>query len=208
MVTLVAAAFALGLVFNAAPGPVFAETVRRGTGGGFRPALGVQLGSLVGDALCAVIGLTGVGVLSQGRWLRLAVGVAGAGYLGWLAIDACRESLRGGLAERYGAAASGRKALGSGVLLSLTNPQNVAYWAALGISLQALGARDPGPGDYAAFFLGFMLSSLVWAFVFAALVDRFLGRAGRVWYRATHGLCAALFLVLAVSSIEGAVVVG
>jgi chemosensory pili system protein ChpE len=51
MLTLFLAAFMLGLVFNAAPGAVFAETIRQGVRGGFRPALAVQCGSLVGDAL-------------------------------------------------------------------------------------------------------------------------------------------------------------
>ena len=45
MLGVFATAFALGLVFNAAPGPVFAATVRYGARGGFRPALLVQLGS-------------------------------------------------------------------------------------------------------------------------------------------------------------------
>jgi chemosensory pili system protein ChpE len=48
--SLLIAAFLLGLVFNAAPGAVFAETVRRGATGGFRAALALQVGSLVGDA--------------------------------------------------------------------------------------------------------------------------------------------------------------
>ena len=59
MTTLFAAAFLLGLVFNAAPGAVFAETVRQGMRGGFRPALAVQVGSLVGDAaLTAKVGVS------------------------------------------------------------------------------------------------------------------------------------------------------
>ncbi|PYR24022.1 MAG: chemotaxis protein, partial [Acidobacteria bacterium] len=70
MLTLLITAFVLGLVFNATPGPVFAETVRQGVRGGFRSALAVQLGSLVGDALWAVVGLTGVGLLLRLESLR------------------------------------------------------------------------------------------------------------------------------------------
>jgi chemosensory pili system protein ChpE/L-lysine exporter family protein LysE/ArgO len=44
--TILFAAFLLGLVFNATPGAVFAETVRRGATGGFRASLAVQVGSL------------------------------------------------------------------------------------------------------------------------------------------------------------------
>ena len=36
-------AFLLGLIFNAAPGAVFAETIRRGVDGGYRPALAVPM---------------------------------------------------------------------------------------------------------------------------------------------------------------------
>ena len=70
MTTLFISAFLLGLIFNAAPGAVFAETVRQGVRGGYRPALGVQLGSLVGDALWAVLGLVGIGLLLLLDWLR------------------------------------------------------------------------------------------------------------------------------------------
>ena len=58
-------AFVFALVYNAMPGAVFAETVRRGALGGFRTALAVQLGSLSGDALWALLGLAGVGLLLQ-----------------------------------------------------------------------------------------------------------------------------------------------
>ena len=70
---LFAYAFGLGLVFNATPGAVFTETLRRGVRGGFGPALAVQIGSLVGDAAWAVLGLVGVGALFQLSEARLAL---------------------------------------------------------------------------------------------------------------------------------------
>ncbi len=51
MTTLFFAALLLGFLFNAAPGAVFAETIKVGVRGGFKPALAVQLGSLLGDAV-------------------------------------------------------------------------------------------------------------------------------------------------------------
>ena len=53
-------AFVLGLIFNAVPGVVFAETIKRGVSGGFWGALYVQIGSLVGDATWAILGLIGI----------------------------------------------------------------------------------------------------------------------------------------------------
>jgi chemosensory pili system protein ChpE len=86
--TLFLTALGLGLVFNAAPGAVFVETVRQGVRGGFRPAFAVQIGSLVGDTLWAVLGLAGVALLLSLEPLRLPVGIAGMLYLLWLARSA------------------------------------------------------------------------------------------------------------------------
>jgi chemosensory pili system protein ChpE len=185
MLTLFLTAFTLGFVFNAAPGAVFAETIRQGARGGFRPALAVQCGSLAGDALWAVLGLLGVGLLLRLGSLRLPIGIAGAVYLMWLAWDAWRAADH---AFAVGTAQHGtrtRRALRSGVLLSITNPQNVAYWAALGSALGAVGVREPTVSDYAVFFAGFMVSSVVWSVVCAALVDRLFRRAGVRWVRLT-----------------------
>ena len=92
MLTLLAAAFVLGFVFNATPGPVFAETVRQGIRGGFRSAWAVQLGSLVGDALWAAVGLIGVGLLLQLESLRFPLSIASLAYLLWLAWSSWRAS--------------------------------------------------------------------------------------------------------------------
>ena len=202
MLTLFTAAFLLGLVFNAAPGPVFAETVRRSLRGGFRPALAVQIGSLVGDALWAVLGLAGVGLLLQLELLRVPIGIAGVAYLLWLASDAWHASDSEWAASVARDSDVSHKALRSGVLLSLTNPQNVAYWAALGSALGAVGVHRPTAVDYSVFFAGFMLSSIVWAFVFAALVDRLFRGTGNRWVRITYRVCAIAFLALALSSLR------
>jgi len=202
VLSVFAAAFGLGLVFNAAPGPVFAATLRHGVRGGFRPALAVQLGSLVGDALWAVLGLAGVGLLATLELLRLPIGIAGALYLLWLARDAWVASRLEFTLEGVDESESRDAALKSGMLLSLTNPQNIGYWAALGSALGAVGVHEPRSADYAVFFAGFMLSSVVWAIVFAALVDWALGRAGSRWARVTYRMCAILFLALALTSLR------
>ena len=199
---LIFTAFGLGLLFNAAPGPVFAATVQVGVRGGFKPALAVQLGSIVGDGVWAVLGLSGVGVLLQIEGLRLVVGAAGIAYLLWLAWDSWRASRMEFVVGAPATPADTRRAWRSGVALSLTNPQNVAYWAAIGSALAALGIDDPTFADYAVYFAGFMLSSVVWAFIFAALVERVLGGTGVRYARITYLACALAFLGLALISLR------
>lgn len=203
MFMLFASAFLLGLVFNAAPGAVFAETVRQGLRGGYRPALAVQFGSLVGDASWALLGLAGIGLAMQIDALRWPIGLAGTAYLLWLSWDswqATRTEHR--LDTSATAAATQKQALRRGMALSLSNPQNLAYWAAMGSATGAVGIADPSVSDYGVFFAGFMAASLLWCFVCAALVDRLFRRAAAHWSRFTYRCCAALLLALALGTLR------
>ena len=200
--SILIAAFLLGLVFNAAPGAIFAETVRRGSTGGFRPAFAVQIGSLVGDATWAILGLLGVGVLLQIDALRWPVGLAGAAYLLWLAWDSWKAASVA-FNIRHNEAGQTQSALRSGVVLSLTNPQNLAYWAALGSALGALGVSNPSMADYALFFAGFMIASVLWAIFCAAAIHKVFQKAGHQWVVLTYRLCAVMFLVLALNTVRG-----
>jgi chemosensory pili system protein ChpE/L-lysine exporter family protein LysE/ArgO len=202
MAALFFSALLLGLVFNAAPGAVFAETIRRGVRGGFKPAFAVQIGSLAGDSLWAVLGLAGVGVLLQLDALRLPIGIAGVLYLLWLAWDTWRAADKECGIKPGAPTLLNEKALRSGMLLSITNPQNVAYWAALGSAMGAVGISQPTPEHYAVFFAGFMAASLLWAFICAGLVAFVYCKAGMTWSRLTYRACAIAFLLLALSSLR------
>ncbi|MDP9913018.1 chemosensory pili system protein ChpE/L-lysine exporter family protein LysE/ArgO [Variovorax boronicumulans] len=201
MLSLAISAFFLGLVFNAAPGAVFAETVRQGMQGGFRPAFAVQIGSLVGDALWAVLGLAGAGMLMQIDALRWPLGIAGVLYLLWLATDSWRAAKRDTTIDGSQPAPAGR-ALRSGVVLSVTNPQNLAYWAALGSAMAGLGMNEPTASQYTVFFAGFMTASVFWCFLCAGVVAKLFGRAGQRWTHITHRMCAIAFVALALASMR------
>jgi chemosensory pili system protein ChpE/L-lysine exporter family protein LysE/ArgO len=200
--TLFLTALGLGFVFNAAPGAVFVETVRQGVRGGFRPAFAVQLGSLVGDTLWAVIGLAGVALLLSLESLRVPIGIAGVLYLLWLARDAWRTAHREFAVDGKAPPAHPGHALRAGVLLSVTNPQNIAYFAAIGTGMAAVVSTPPSPTDYAVFFAGLMLASLAWSVICAALVDRVFRNASLRWAQLTYRACAVLFLALALSSLR------
>jgi chemosensory pili system protein ChpE/L-lysine exporter family protein LysE/ArgO len=200
--TLFLTALGLGFVFNAAPGAVFVETVRQGVRGGFRPAFAVQVGSLVGDTLWAVIGLAGVALLLSLESLRVPIGVAGVLYLLWLARDAWRTAHREFSVDGSRPPAHPGHALRAGVLLSVTNPQNIAYFAAIGTGMAAVIHTRPTVADYAIFFAGLTAASVAWSFICAALVDRVFRNASLRWARFTYRACAVLFLALALSTLR------
>ena len=93
MTELFVHAFILGFLFNTMPGAILTESLRRGIRGGFRPALEVQMGSLAGDFIWAVLGLLGAGVLFTLPQVEKPLAIAGAVLLGWIAWQALRDGL-------------------------------------------------------------------------------------------------------------------
>lgn len=172
MIGLFVSAFFLGLVFNATPGAVFAESFRQGLKGGFPPAFHVQIGSLVGDATWAILGLAGAGVLLQQPTFQWPMGILSSGLLIYLGIQAIRDIDHEIFAHNdANHSFERRRSLLVGMMMSLSNPLNIAYWAALGGVMAGLGIAQPQWSDFVVFFLGFMTSSILWCFICAGLIS-------------------------------------
>jgi len=63
--------------------------------------------------------------------------------------------------------------------------------------MAAIGVAQPTPTHLAVFFSGFMLSSLLWCFICAGLVDWFRRAASLLWHRLTYAACGVMLLGLA-----------
>jgi len=190
-------AFGLGLVFNAAPGAILAESLRRGLKGGFAAAMAVQIGSLVGDGLWVVLGLAGAAALISIAYVSLPLMLSGAvllGYLAWQSFTDSRAPLPD--MDKGGSISQHRGGLAAGIALSISNPLNITYWAALGGTIAAMIGTTPTLGHYLIFIAGFMFSSLLWCFIAAGLIAYTRARlTARLW-RLLHLGCGAGLLVL------------
>ncbi|MFT0475751.1 LysE family transporter [Pseudomonas antarctica] len=189
MLTIFFYALVFGFVFCLSPGAVLAETLRRGLLHGFTPALLVQIGSLVGDAVWAVIGLTGVALLIQHDAVRVPLTIVCALYLAWLGV---RSLIDGG-----------QNALAVGAAISLANPKNIVYWGALGSALSGIVGATPSHAQTLMFFAGFMLASVLSCFVIAALVNLLRKNASPLWQRISYGVGGLVLMYLAVLSAQG-----
>jgi chemosensory pili system protein ChpE len=158
----------LGISFCAPPGVITAEAVRRGFARGFRAALLVEFGSLVGDATWAIVALAGAAFLVEQPAARLILGILGGGLLFYLAWNAFRDARRGGMPVSQGM--DGRNDFMTGTLLSLGNPFEVAFWLGTGLPAVASFFEHPQPIDFVIFFAAFMTGALIWCFVLAGMV--------------------------------------
>lgn len=187
MIQLFLSALGLGLAYCATPGAVNAESLRRGVARGFWPALLVQLGSLIGDVLWALLALTGTAFLVQSGSARLVLGIAGGCFLLRLAWSALRDAWIG--AEPQAAETAARGDFLTGAFFSLTNPFAVAFWLGVGGGIIATTTAHPHLGTLALFMGSFTLGALLWCLASAALIAWGRRRLEHRFFRWLNAVC-------------------
>jgi chemosensory pili system protein ChpE len=192
MITLFASSFILGLAFCAPPGIITAETIRRGFARGFFPALSVQLGSLIGDTTWAIIALSGLAIIVHNNIARISLSTIGILLLLKLAWDSALSARSGSNFREHQESNYGD--FFSGVVLSLSNPLNIVFWAGLGASVFAGIPGGPQWIHFIIFFCGFLGSATLWCFLIASLVTW-----GRQWmsesfFRLLNATCSIALL--------------
>jgi threonine/homoserine/homoserine lactone efflux protein len=190
MTALFLSSLALGIAFCAPPGIITAEAIRRGLARGFRPALLVELGSLIGDATWAIIALAGAAFVVQNTVVRLALGIIGALFLLHLAWSAIWSAKQGATPQLK---ATGRGDFAAGAVLSLGNPFAIAFWLGVGSSTITTHVPDPQLVHFVIFFCAFMLGGLSWCFFLAGLITWGRRFVNPTFFRGVNFLCG-LFL--------------
>ena len=182
----------MSLAFAVQPGVIGFESLRRGLSHGWSAALHVELGSLVGDGVWAIIALLGASVLFQNPVVTLILGLFGCVLLlrfAWDAWVASRSEV-----ALAGAGDGRSNHLVAGAMLSLSNPQNITFWLGMSCTIIGIGFLNPQPIHLLVFFTGFMTAQVCWCFFFATVVE--IGRRRLLNQRLFRciNLACALFL--------------
>ncbi|MEA5504477.1 LysE family transporter [Halotia wernerae UHCC 0503] len=185
---LFVSALSLGFAYNATPGAINTESLRRGLEQGFWPALFVQLGALIGDTTWAIIALTSTTFIVQNRAVRLLLGVAGTFLLFWLAKNALSEAWSHGTPQ--GKEPSTQGSFCTGVFFSLASPIAIPFWLSMSNGLAAR-PNVPQSQSFVIFLSGFVLGALLWCLCIATLIgwgQRLVRPAFFQWVNALCGL--------------------
>ena len=170
MLSTLLAGAVIAISFSAPPGPVTMETIRRGIRGGFRPALNVQLGSIIGDMAWCLLALIGLAPLVQIDFIRITLGVVGVGLLIYLGAIGVRDAFKPTALAATETEDSRHGAFRSGMAISLANPQAIGYWLSVGGALVASGAVGQTLGQTGGFIIGFIAGTLLWALIMSFAV--------------------------------------
>lgn len=116
------------------PGPTMLLALSNGMNGGMRRAAWGMAGANLGSALVMGVVAVGLGSLLEASvWLFETVRAMGVLYLLWLAVQLWRASpldMRAALAEVPGRQVQGRAALVRSLVVALSNPKALLFFAA------------------------------------------------------------------------------
>lgn len=176
---------------------------------GFKPGFWLGLGSCFGDLAYAALALAGMAVLLQFEAVRWVVWLGGGAVLLFLTWKMAREALfppkpaEAGDATALGAAkASAPRSFVRGMLLAMSSPSAILWFAAVGGALIAkAGATTPVTAS--VFLSGFFLGGLAWTLFLCGLASQGRKRAGAGLMRACHVVSALLFAYFSYSVIVG-----
>ncbi len=197
MEVLFLSAFAMSLAFAVQPGVIGFESLRRGIAHGWSAALHVELGSLLGDGVWAIIALLGASFLFQNRLVTLALGLFGCLMLLRFARDAWRAS-RSDI-DMTEAGDPRQNHLAAGAILSLSNPQNITFWLGMSGTIIGIGILDPEPIHLLVFFAGFMIAQVCWCFFFATVVEFGRRLLNQRLFRWINLACAAFLAYMGIT---------
>ena len=138
---------------------------------GFAQGVWLGVGTCVGDLIYAILAMAGMSVLLQIEWVRWVLWIGGSAVLCYLCVKMLMSALKvksneaGGVASQWGD--SNRALFTRGVMLAMSSPSAILWFAAVG---GAIIARQGSDAAGAGLFLsGFFVAGIFWALVLCTL---------------------------------------
>ena len=176
-------------------GPIFVTILNEAATRGFGAAFRVILGSAMADVILLLPALGFAWVIAAVAHATFWVGLVGAVFFAFLAVQAVREALR---LWREGRRQEARGwAFWKGVTANLANPLTWTFWLATGTPTMMRAQRLGGRTGMVVFTLTWFVVASGLEAVIALAVARSGRRVGRRGQGAFTGLSALLFAVLA-----------
>lgn len=163
---------------------------------GFGKGMMLGLGTCVGDLIYAVLAMAGMAALLAFAPVRWALWLGGSAILLFLTFKMVLTALRATANPATPAAVDGsRLALfGRGVLLALSSPTAILWFAAVGGSL--IARQQAGMENAGLFLAGFFIAGVVWSLVLCGVSHqggRLLGKRMLVFSYVASALIFAYF---------------
>lgn len=167
-----ASAFVVGLSGALMPGPLLTLDITEAARQGFWAGPMLILGHAVAELATVLLLVKGLGRVIR-RWYVIGgIGVIGGGFLLWMGSTIFTTTWSSPLSAVGADSSPGSPfwvLVGSGALVSITNPYWLLWWATIGAGYVAMSLRQGAVG-VGSFYTGHILSDLVWYSLVAFII--------------------------------------
>ena len=204
LIAIFGSAFLIGFSGALMPGPLFALVLSGSSKYGFKAGPLTVLGHGILE-LALVIGLVlGLGSLLQNETVFKIIGMVGGAVLVYLGIDMIRSIRQAKIDLEKGGKDPGKSLIFHGIIASLSNPYWIMWWATIGMAL-ILSASKYKLWGVIVFFIGHILSDLVWYSSVSFAVDRGRKFLSQKVYKGIIAVCGVFLIGFGIYFISGAV---
>jgi len=178
------------------PGPLLTVVISGSARRGFWEGPALVLGHAVAEVLIVVALAAGLSRLLKRNWVAGLIGLLGGAFLLWMGFDIAGSAWWGTVSLEQATGAEAGLQLGpiiTGIVVSISNPYWVLWWATVGASYVAL-SLGRGPLGLGSFYFGHILSDLSWYSLVALLIYKGKALLSQPVYRLILLVCG-LFLI-------------
>lgn len=177
-----------GLILQISVGPVCIAILQKGIDQGFGHAFAMVWGAVLVDALYILLSVAGVSALMTIGPARMAIGLGGALLLLIFGLRYLRAPA--GIARAQHRSESPLKSLTYGVVLTLTNPLTILFWAGVLGAMMSTRTFDQA-GGMVYFAIGCVAATFLFLTAVALaghFLERFLNDRLALWLNRAVGL--------------------
>lgn len=203
LAVIFAQAFVVGLSGALMPGPLLTYNIQLSYKRGFWTGPQLVLGHALLEAALIIGLLCGLGSFIQLKATRITLGILGGLMLFWMGMDLIRSESRRGTSANVEAAATGDSGtvtnlppIPAGVVISITNPYFLLWWAVLGLAMITQAYTVSWLG-VAAFYCGHILSDFSWYSLISAVIVKGKRFISEKIYRWLLLICGLFLIALA-----------
>ncbi len=180
------------------PGPLLTVVISGSARRGFWEGPALVLGHAVAEALIVAALAVGLSRLLKRNLVAGLIGLLGGAFLLWMGFDIVRSAWWGMVSLEQSTGAQAGLQFGpiiTGIVVSISNPYWVLWWATVGASYVAL-SLEQGPLGLGCFYFGHILSDLSWYSLVAFLIARGKALLSQPVYRLILLVCGFFLIAL------------
>jgi threonine/homoserine/homoserine lactone efflux protein len=173
LIALFITAFLVGLSGAMMPGPLLTVTIAESARRGFKAGPLIVLGHAILELALIIALLAGLSFYLKKPLVTTVISIVGGAFLLFMGLNMIKDVLQGRItlegSENNAAKGVNMHPVMAGILVSVSNPFWIVWWATIGLTYLTMALKSGAIG-ITSFFSGHIMADLLWYSLIAAAV--------------------------------------